>query len=152
MRKRRYHPWWNWECNAAGFYSRYMMRDGVKVPHDDVLERYGLFLADLDRFRLAGERVLREWRCSCEQFLLNESINRVAWIGQSSACLAEGIPSRYKSGFYTMSLPQQSLANDLAGALLREWLDDFDSGKWDSREGEQVHSRLDGQRVFRWDS
>jgi len=150
MRKRRYHPWWNWECHAAGFHSRYMTRDGVKVPHDDVLERCGEFLADQDRFRLGGRRVMLEWRCSCEQFLLNENINRIAWIGQASACIAEGIPSRYKSGFYTMSLPQQALANSLAGDLLREWLNDFDSGRWDSLEGRNVHERLDGQRVFQW--
>jgi hypothetical protein len=129
-----------------------MIRDGVKVPHDDVLESVGVFLADLDKFRVAARKVMREWRCSCEQFLLNENINRVAWLGQSAACISEGIPSRYKAGFYTMSLPQQALANDLAGALLKEWLDDFDDGKWDSRESGEVHTRLDGQGVFRWNS
>ena len=152
MRERRYHPWWNWECHHAGFYSRHWVCDGVKVQRDNALDGYGEFLKDLERFHRAGCRVIREWRCSCEQFLLNEKINRIAWIGQASACIAEGIPARYKSGFYTMSRREQHCANSLAGELLREWLSDFDSGKWDSREGQNVYERLDGQRVFQWHS
>lgn len=117
---RVYHPWWLWECYTAGFYAS-------DVPSGDdpteAMRAYADFLADLDRFGAAIDRVFEAWRHSCQHFLTNESMNRIAWIGQSSACVAMGLPSRFRAGFKLLSQAQQDAANDLADKRLSEWVE-----------------------------
>ena len=40
------------------------------------------------------KKVIEEWVFSCEHNLSNNSLNRVAWLGQSACCLYAGIPYR----------------------------------------------------------
>ena len=85
-------------------------------------EAYRDFLADDERFKAALEKVTTEWKHSCEHYLTNEAMNRVAWLGQASACYAMGIPSVFRGGFYLLSEPQQARANKLAHEALNAWL------------------------------
>lgn len=115
--KKIWHPWHEWECFKAGFY------DTTCQLHPEVARgKYREFLADLPRFRHALQRVLREWPKSCEHFLSNESINRIAWLGQASMCIDTGIPSVYRGGFKMLSAPQQDAANAEAALALEAWI------------------------------
>jgi hypothetical protein len=117
---RRYHPWWKWECYRAGFF-----RTGLphRIKSDDAAKRlYSEFLANDELFEIGIDKVFREWPHSCEQFLTNPSINRVAWIGQSSMCSMTGIPACYRGGFRILSAEGQARANDVAERKLRQWV------------------------------
>ncbi len=115
---RIYHTWDKWECYPAGFY------EGQKTgaTDDECRESYREFLADPGRFGAALERVLDEWKNSCEHYLTNESMNRVAWLGQASACIAMGLPSKYRSGYFLLTDDQKKAADALALEYLNKWL------------------------------
>lgn len=113
--KRIYHPWHKWECYRAGFYA-------TEGPHD-ALQRYASFLRDTPRFESALSRVITEWPHSCEQFLSNESLNRIAWLGQASMCIETGIPARFRGGFKLLTQGEQIEANATANRFLQRWID-----------------------------
>ena len=116
---RIYHPWWKWECYLAGFY-------GTVAPWglspDDAREFYRVFLADLDWFDTAITTVFMDWPHSCEQFLTNPSINRIAWLGQASMCAHTGVPSAFRGGFKLLTVDQRRAANALAEKRIAEWM------------------------------
>lgn len=112
------HTYDKWECYAAGFYAT--VKPGVSKA--DAEEMYRAFLADLERFGDALERVISEWKHSCEHYLTNTAMNRIAWLGQASACYALGLPSVYRGGFHLLSEQEQTAANELALTYLNKWL------------------------------
>lgn len=118
--KRIFHTWDEWECYPAGFYEN---RPANKnLTDDDCRQIYRDLLADIPRFREALSRVITEWPNSCEHYLTNERMNRIAWLGQASLCIAEGIPSRYRGGYMQLN-DDQKVAADLAALdALNEWL------------------------------
>lgn len=144
-RARRYHPWWKWECYAAGFYARSL--DGVSS--EDCVEKFKSVFTG-EEFSDAAERVLTEWRFSCEQFLLNEHINRVAWIGQAAVCISTKVPSRFKFAFLQLSAAQQKRANETAAWHLRRFAERIDSGEWDAAGGGEILVGMEKQRLFNW--
>lgn len=122
--KRIYHRWDEWECYPAGFYEN--QKEGM--TDEQCKEAYRSFLSDLDLFRGALWRVTTEWKKSCEHYLTNEAMNRIAWLGQASACLHMGIPCKYRSGYFLLSEDQRKAADLVALDALNQWL------RWNDRE------------------
>jgi hypothetical protein len=117
---RIYHTWDCWECYPAGFYENQPANsDATK---DELEKQYAEFLGNDERFRFAIRRLIAEWPKSCEHYLSNENMNRIAWIGQSAACLAMGIPSAFRGGFHLLTEAQQTQANQIALEGLNVWL------------------------------
>lgn len=115
---RVFHTYEKWECYAAGFYAT--TKDGMTKAQCE--EAYRDFLADLPKFRQAMEHVVSEWKHSCEHYLTNGAMNRIAWMGQASACYALGIPSQFRSGYYLLTSEQQQLADEAALVYVNKWL------------------------------
>ena len=116
--KRIYHTWDKWECYPAGLYET-----GWKEKEDEECKKaYYYFLSDPDKFRGGLEMVLAGWKNSCEHYLTNESMNRIAWLGQASACAVLGIPHKYASGYFLLSEQQRKDADNLALEYLNKWL------------------------------
>lgn len=117
---RIFHEWKDWECYPAGFYSD-------KPPRNMTVEEcemaYRDFLADIDRFDNALNRLIVEWKNSCEHYLTNEKMNRIAWLGQASMCLETGVPSRFCGGYNLLSYEQQDAADKKALEYLNKWLE-----------------------------
>lgn len=116
--KRIYHTYEKWECYPAGFYEN----QANGKSKEDCEREYASFLRDLPAFESALERVLKDWPISCEHYLSNESMNRIAWLGQASMCIARQVPSCYRGGFNLLSEAEQKLANELALKFLNRWL------------------------------
>lgn len=112
------HTWDKWECYRAGFYET----TSKEYTKEQALQRYRDFLADPDRFEPALKSIISEWKHSCEHYLTNPSMNRIAWLGQASACYALGIPSTYRGGFTLLTEDEQRVANELALKYLNQWL------------------------------
>lgn len=117
--KRIYHTWDKWECYPAGFYENAM----PGKTKDQCEEEYREFLADLPRFKKALARVISEWNNSCEHYLTNEKMNRIAWLGQAAMCIETGMPSCFRSGYFLLNKDQQSSADLVALDALNNWLD-----------------------------
>jgi ParB-like chromosome segregation protein Spo0J len=115
---RIFHTFDKWECNKAGFYASNV--EGKTA--DQCKEEYRDFLADLDRFRNAAMKVISEWRYSCEHYLTNFAMNRIAWIGQAAMCYETGVPSKFCGGFNLLTDEQQDAANEVALDALNQWL------------------------------
>lgn len=116
--KRIYHTWDKWECYPAGFYEN--SKEGLDKGACE--NEYQAFLSNLERFGAALNRVISEWKNSCEHYLTNEKMNRIAWLGQASLCIETGIPSAFRSGYFLLTKEQQQEADKLALFYLNVWL------------------------------
>jgi hypothetical protein len=115
---RVFHTWDKWECYPAGLYEN--QKDGMTKNECETL--YAEFLSSEERFSSALERVLTEWPNSCEHYLSNENMNRIAWLGQAGACVAHGLPSCYRGGYFKLTKEQQRSADLVALKYLNKWL------------------------------
>lgn len=115
--KRIFHPWWEWEHYKHGFFETSI---GIENT-EDYLNQYADFLRNLPRFEKAILRVFKEWPKSCEHFLSNPSINRVAWLGQAAMCIETHIPARYRAGYKLLTEKEQKDADNLAQQYITLW-------------------------------
>jgi hypothetical protein len=118
--ERIYHTWDKWECYRAGFFEN--RPEDRKLSEAECKLRYAKFLRDTTRFETAMAGVLNDWPNSCEQWLSNERMNRIAWLGQAAMCYATGIPSTFCGGFNQLSPDEQNTANLAALKYLNIWL------------------------------
>jgi len=115
---RIFHTYEKWECHKAGFYAS--RKEGMTAEQCE--QAFAEFLGDDNRFSLALNGVITEWKYSCEHYLTNKSMNRIAWLGQASMCYATGVPSKYCAGFNLLTEEQQEKANQIALTFLNKWL------------------------------
>jgi ParB-like chromosome segregation protein Spo0J len=116
--ERIFHTFEKWECHKAGFYASKF--DGK--TQDQCEQAYAEFLSDTPRFKEALDGVIREWVNSCEHYLTNKAMNRIAWLGQAAMCYATGIPAKYCSGFNLLTADEQDKANVTALEALNFWM------------------------------
>lgn len=116
---RIFHTFDKWECNKAGFYEskppKGMKADECKVVYRDLL-------ANIPEFEAALELVITTWKHSCEHYLTNSAMNRIAWLGQAALCAAKGIPSEFRGGWGLLTEEQQQAADQAALRALNSWL------------------------------
>lgn len=117
-KERVFHQWNKWECYKAGFYEPTL--NGL--TKEECERMYEAFLTSDEAFSQALERVTTEWKHSCEHYLTNAAMNRIAWLGQAAACYAMGIPSSFRGGFNLLTAEQQDRANAIALEYLNKWL------------------------------
>lgn len=115
---RIFHTFDKWECHKAGFYES--KKDGMTKEQCEIA--YMEFLSNYDAFRSALQSVITKWKYSCEHYLTNRAMNRIAWLGQASVCYATGVPSVFCSGFNLLSDDQKDMANNIALEYLNKWL------------------------------
>jgi ParB-like chromosome segregation protein Spo0J len=115
---RIFHTWDKWECFRAGFYEE--KPEGMTQEEGE--EKYREFLADLPRFEAALQVVIGEWKHSCEHYLTNDRMNRIAWLGQAALAQARSIPSCCRGGYKRLTPEQQAAADALALEYLNHWL------------------------------
>jgi hypothetical protein len=117
--KRIYHTWDKWECYPAGFYDSQPPKG---LSSNDCLEMYRDFLSDIPRFNAAMLRVVSEWKNSCEHYLSNECMNRIAWLGQSAMCIETGVPAQFRGGYNLLTEDQKKKADEAALVVLNLWM------------------------------
>lgn len=128
---RIFHTYDQWECYKAGFYKSQV--DGMSA--EDCRNAYRDFLSDTERFREAAKAVITEWKHSCEHYLTNFAMNRIAWIGQAAMCYATGVPSKFCGGFGLLTEEQKQAANEVALEALNIWLTQHGREPVDMNEG-----------------
>ncbi len=114
---RIYHTWEKWECFKAGFYGE---RTGEALQEGEAI--YTEFLADAKAFETALDHITANWKFSCEHYLTNDRMNRIAWLGQASVAYAKGIPSCCRGGYHRLTDEQKATADGLALKYLNRWL------------------------------
>lgn len=117
--KRIFHSWDKWEDYRHNFHG------GVGVyQKDNTLELYASLLKDLTKFEAALKIIISEWKYSCEHNLTNDSMNRVAYLGQASCALVYNVPSSVSMGGYNLlTNEEKSAADAMAKKYLDLWLE-----------------------------
>ena len=87
---------------------------------------YSKFLSNDDEFKKGLDGVITNWICSCEHYLTNKAMNRIAWLGQAAMCYSTGVPSKFCSGFNLLTKEQQETANNIALEYLNIWMRKYD--------------------------
>jgi hypothetical protein len=118
--KRIWHPWHTWECFPSNFFGHLPSNQKKK----DAEKLYAEYLSDLPKFESTLKKVTTEWTHSCEHNLTNESMNRIAWLGQACLAYEFKLPSGMRAGFNILSQSEQAAANLLAEKYLNKWLSD----------------------------
>lgn len=114
--ERIFHPWDKWEDYQYNFYG------GAtdEWQRDKTMELYAGLLRDLPRFEAALKTIISEWKHACEHNLSNESMNRVAYLGQASCALVYKVPHTNSMGGYNLLTDEEKAAAD---AMAQKYLD-----------------------------
>ena len=115
------HTWQHWECYKAGFYAE---RPPSGITQQEGEKAYQEFLSDSTAFDAALLHVTRNWKHSCEHYLTNDRMNRIAWLGQAAGAHAIGMPSCCRGGYHLLSDQEKQDADALALLYLNQWLED----------------------------
>ena len=118
--ERIYHTWEKWECYPAGFYEDNPPEGMTK---EEAIRKYVELLKDLDLFGETLEHVISEWKHSCEHYLTNERMNRIAWLGQAALAYRHHIPACFRVGFHRLTPKQQQAADEKALEYLNKWME-----------------------------
>lgn len=119
---RIFHTFDKWECHKSGFYAN--NKDGMTAEKCE--QAYAEYLSDIPRFKEGLDGVIREWVNSCEHYLTNKAMNRIAWLGQAAMCYSTGVPSKFCAGFNLLTEEQQDKANVAALEALNYWMKKYD--------------------------
>jgi len=136
---RVFHTFDKWECVKAGFYNS--TKDGFTKEQCE--QCYYDLLSDCDRFRSVAQQVVSQWPMSCEHYLTNSAMNRIAWIGQASVCLAYGVPSRFSGGWNLLTSEQQENANLVALEVLNQWLESREMKRLELEEAAAIGRQVE---------
>lgn len=115
---RIFHTYDKWECHKYGFYES--KKEGWS--HEMCKEEFIRILSDQELFSSILNELIINWKYSCEHYLTNKSMNRIAWLGQAAACYHSGIPSRYAGAWFDIDEETRDEANKTALRYLNKWM------------------------------
>lgn len=115
--KRIYHPYWLWEDYKAGMYDnisgeqkKEMLLKAVEMFNDKKLTEQNMFF------------VIENWKYSCEHNLTNESLNKIAYIGQSACCVYAKIPNTITMEAWSLLTDEVKKRSDsIALKSIKKW-------------------------------
>lgn len=115
---RIFHTFDKWECHKAGFYQT--KKEGW--TNEQCETEFKRILSDQDLFSEILNKLIYEWKNSCEHYLTNKSMNRIAWLGQAAVCFHSGVPSSYAGSWFDLDEKTQKEANETALKYLNKWM------------------------------
>lgn len=115
---RIFHTYDKWECHKAGFYKS--KKEGW--TNEQCEEEFKRILSDELLFSEILNKLIIEWKYSCEHYLTNKSMNRIAWLGQAAVCFHSGVPSKFSSAWFDLSEEIRDKANKVALKYLNKWM------------------------------
>ena len=131
--KQIYHHYEKWEDYINGMYRK----ESKKYEQDEIINIIE-FTGNHIFYGNAMNRVINEWKYSCEQNLTNKSINKKAWIGHAACCLAINAPEYLvRRAWWQLSESQRTLANQEADKAILVW-EQSQQGKEPCQENQLV--------------
>lgn len=116
--KRIYHPYWLWEDFRNGFYDNISGKKKKELSLK-VIELFN----DSKLTRENMMRVIDEWKYSCEHNLSNDSMNKIAYLGQGACCLYAGVPNSITMETWSLlSKERQKESDKIANEVLEIWI------------------------------
>lgn len=115
---RIFHTYDKWECHKAGFYKS--NKEGW--TKEQCKEEFIRILSNQELFSEILNKLIVEWKYSCEHYLTNKSMNRIAWLGQASVCYHSGVPSKFSSAWFEIDKETRDKADATALKYLNKWM------------------------------
>jgi len=114
-RERIYHRYELWEDYKCGFY------DNISGKNKEELVKKVIEM--FSNSKLTSEymnKVINNWKYSCEHNLTNPSLNKVAYLGQAACCIYAGVPSSITmEAWHLVSKENRNNADNIAKEILR---------------------------------
>jgi hypothetical protein len=115
---RIYHPYWLWEDYKAGLYENISgaeksvrLQKAIEMFNDENLTYQNM------------NYVIENWKYSCEHNLTNESLNKIAYIGQSACCVYAGVPNSITMEAWSFLSNEVKKRSDLiAKQCIEKWI------------------------------
>lgn len=136
---RIFHTYDKWECYKAGFYNN--KKEGM--TNQQCEDEYIRILTNDQLFSSILEKVIIEWKHSCEHYLTNRSMNRIAWLGQAAVCYESGVPSIYCTAWNKLTEEQQENANKIALIYLNKWMTSNGRNEIDVEEAISINRQVE---------
>ena len=116
--KQIYHRYEVWEDHKHGFYNN-LSGSEKEGKIQLVIEMF----SDASKTREMMNRVVNEWKFSCEHNLTNNGLNKIAYIGQSACCLYGEIPATITMEAWSL-LPKdiQDRSDMIAQKAINQWI------------------------------
>jgi hypothetical protein len=116
-----YHSWDKWEDYKYGFY------DNISGKNKkEMIEKVILFFEDYNLTEEYMNKVIKEWKYSCEHNFTNPSINKIAYLGQSALSLAYKIPSTVTMEAWSkIDKTHRDKADTIADNCINEWFKNY---------------------------
>lgn len=115
--KRVYHPFWLWEDFKCGFYDN-ISGDKKKELSKKVVEMFN----SPEKTKHYMMKVINDWKYSCEHNLTNDSLNKIAYLGQGACCLYAGIPNSITMESWSLLTKEvQNESDRIAKEVLTIW-------------------------------
>ena len=114
---RIFHPYWLWEDHKHGFYENASENDRQERTPEVVA-----FFSNPNLVREYMERIIHEWKYSCEHNLTHKALNKIAYLGQCSTCLFCGVPANLtKRAWWDVPDEFRDIADKIAGETISKW-------------------------------
>jgi hypothetical protein len=114
---RIYHPYWLWEDYKLGFYDN-ISGEQKKQMISKVLEMFN----SKSKTKEMMFYVVDNWKYSCEHNLTNESLNKIAYIGQAACCVYSNIPNSVTMEAWSLLSDEvKSRSNKIALSAIKRW-------------------------------
>lgn len=118
--ERIYHPYWLWEDYLAGLYDNCSDNKQKKLYIKKILE---MFNSEQETLRCMFY-VVENWVYSMQHNLTNNSINKIAYIGQCACCYYCGVPQTITMEAWSLlSKDIQDRADKNALSAIDKWND-----------------------------
>lgn len=115
--ERIYHPYWLWEDYKNGFF------DNVSGEQKKQLQLKVIEMFENEQLTIENMNyVVDNWKYSMEHNLTNNSLNHIAYIGQSACCNYAKIPNTITMECWSMlDIKVQERANKNAISAIERW-------------------------------
>ena len=106
---RIFHTYDKRECYNNGFYKQNVE---WKTKSQCENEFANFFISWV--FEQVANTAISEWKNSCEHYLTNKCMNRIAWLWQASVCYLTRVPNKYSSWWFLLDSETQDSSNEVA--------------------------------------
>jgi hypothetical protein len=136
---RIFHTYDKWECYKAGFYKS--KKEGW--TNEQCENEYVRILSNPELFETILKKIITDWKYSCQHYLTNRSMNRIAWLGQAAVCYESGVPSSYSSAWFLLTNEQMKQANEIAHVYLNKWLSNNGINETEIEEALSINRQIE---------
>lgn len=114
-----------------------MWRSVTKHERDVLLKKAIKFTGNYKLYGKYMLKVIKLWKISCEQNLLDTGMNRKAWIGHSATCIAINCPEDItREAWRYLTQEQQDKANNQAEISIKKWEQNYE------KKNKQVYKQM----------